>query len=76
MGGYTKSDEFSEKIPTAFDPSPPNFRKIIFQFFTMDMDAYRQGGKLPQVIGQDSMKCMHMISRDRDHSEGWGSTAV
>ena len=21
------------------------------------------------------MKCMHMISRDRDHSEGWGSTA-
>ena len=24
----------------------------------------------------DSMKCMHMISRDRDHSEGWGSTAV
>ena len=22
------------------------------------------------------MKCMHMISRNRDHSEGWGSTAV
>ena len=20
----------------------------------------------------DGMKCMHMISRDRDHSEGWG----
>ena len=22
------------------------------------------------------MKCMHMISRDRGRSEGWGSTAV
>ena len=22
------------------------------------------------------MKCMNMISRDGDHSEGWGSTAV
>ena len=31
-----------------------------------------------EVRGPDSMKCMHMISRDRDHSEGWrwGSTAV
>ena len=30
------------------------------------MVAYMQGG----------MKCRHMISRDRDDYEGWGSTAV
>ena len=31
-----------------------------------------------EVRGPDSMKCMHIISRDGDHSEGWGrgSTAV
>ena len=27
---------------------------------------------LKEVRGPDSMKCMYMISRDRDHSEGWG----
>ena len=25
-----------------------------------------------EVRGPDSMKCLHMISRDRVHSEGWG----
>ena len=29
-----------------------------------------------EVWWSDSMKCMHMISSDRGHSEGWGSTAV
>ena len=32
-----------------------------------------------EVRGPDGMKSMHMISRDGDHSEGWGvggSTAV
>ena len=29
-----------------------------------------------EVWRPDSMKCMHTISRDRDHSEGWGSTAI
>ena len=32
-GGATKSDEFSEKFQTAFDPRSPHFRKIIFHFF-------------------------------------------
>ena len=28
---------------------------------------------LKEVRGPDSMKCMHVISRDGDHSEGWGA---
>ena len=32
------------------------------------MVAYMQVG----IWGPDSMKCMHMISRDRDHSEERG----
>ena len=31
-GGAAKSDDFLEKFQTAFDPSPPNFRKIMLQF--------------------------------------------
>ena len=34
----------------------------------MDVVKYMQGGK----GAADSMKCMHMISRDRDPSEGRG----
>ena len=41
-GGATKSDEFSEQFQTVFDP--PHFRKILLQFFIMDMVAYMQGG--------------------------------
>ena len=33
-GPATKSDEFSEKFQTAFDPPPPHFRKIILQIFS------------------------------------------
>ena len=67
----TKLDEFLEKFQMAFDP-PLIFGKLCCNFFIMDMVAYMQ------VRGPDSMKSMHMISRDRDHSEGWewGSTAV
>ena len=28
-----KTDEFSEKFQTAFDPPPPHFRKIMLQIF-------------------------------------------
>ena len=41
--GCTKSDVFSEKFQTAFDP-PPHFRKIMLQMFIMDMVEYMQGG--------------------------------
>ena len=52
-GGATKSDEFSKKIQTAFPPILI-FGKLYCNFFIMDMVAYA-----------DSMKCMHMIPRDR-----------
>ena len=29
----TKTDEFSEKFQTAFDPPPPHFRKIMLRIF-------------------------------------------
>ena len=32
-GGVSKTDEFSEKFQTAFDPPSPHFRKIVLQFF-------------------------------------------
>ena len=32
-GDGTKTNEFSEKFQTAFDPNPPQFRKIMLQFF-------------------------------------------
>ena len=32
-GHATKTDEFSEKVQTAFDP-PHHFQKIILQFFS------------------------------------------
>ena len=34
----------------------------------MDIVAYI----CKEVWGPDSKKYMHMISRDRDHTEGWG----
>ena len=50
-GGYAKSDEFSEKFQTAFDPPhthTPHFRRIMLQFFMIDMVAYMQGGMMPR----------------------------
>ena len=32
MPRITKSDEFSEKFQTAFDPPPPHFQKVILRF--------------------------------------------
>ena len=45
-GQGTKTDYFSEKFQAAFDPPapPPHFRKIMLQFFMMDMMEYMQGG--------------------------------
>ena len=40
-----KTDEFWEKFQMAFDP-PPHFRKIILQFFMIDMVAFMQGGMM------------------------------
>ena len=34
MRDTSKTDEFSEKFQTAFDPPPPHFLKIILQFFS------------------------------------------
>ena len=42
-GDANKTDEFSEKFQTAFDP-PSHFQKIILQFVKMDMIAYMQVG--------------------------------
>ena len=40
----TKTDEFLEKFQTTFDPPPPTFRKIMLQFFLMDVVAFMQEG--------------------------------
>ena len=47
-GHATKSDEFSEKFQTAFDPPHPHphFWKIMLQFFIMDMVEHMQGGMM------------------------------
>ena len=36
-GHVTKSDEFSEKFQTAFDP-PPHFRKVTLRFSRQNCD--------------------------------------
>ena len=41
--GCAKSDEFSEKFQTAFDP-PPFMENYVAIFFIMDMIEYMQGG--------------------------------
>ena len=64
----SKSDEFSEIFQTAFNPpSPLIFGKSYCNFL---WQIWLHICK--EVWWPDSMKCMHMISRDRDHSEGWG----
>ena len=46
----TKSDEFSEKFQTAFDPpSPLIFGKLYCIFFIMDMVAFMEGG-IGQIV--------------------------
>ena len=47
--------------------------RLCSKFFVIDIDACMQGGMMAE-----NWKCMHMISRVSDHSEGWGwgSTAV
>ena len=37
-GHVTKLDEFSEKFQTAFDPSPPHFRKVTLRFSRQNCD--------------------------------------
>ena len=53
-------------------PSTPLFifRKLCCKFFMTDMVACKE------VCWPDGMTCMHMISRYRDHAEGWGSTGA
>ena len=44
-GPATKSDEFSKKFQTAFDP-PLVFGKLCCKFFRTDMVAYMRGGMM------------------------------
>ena len=47
---------------------PPSFSENYFAIFLWQIWVHI----CEKVWWPDSMKCMHMISRDRDHSEGWG----
>ena len=58
---------FFGKIPNGLWPSP-HFRKIMLQIFLW----WIWSNICKEVRGPDSMKRLHMISRDGDHSEGWG----
>ena len=71
-GPATKSDEFLEKFQKAFDP-PLIFGNNVANFLWQTWLNICE-----EIWWLDIMKCMHMISRDRDVSEGWGwgSTAV
>ena len=44
-----KSDDFLEKIQTAFDPPPLIFGKLYCNLFIMDMVAFMQGG-IGQIV--------------------------
>ena len=61
-----KFDEFLEKFYTGFDP-PFIFGNLCFNFL-----KWIWLNICKEVREPDSMICMHIISRDRDHSEGWG----
>ena len=37
-GKVNRSDEFSEKFQTAFDPPPPHFRKVTLRFSRQNCD--------------------------------------
>ena len=60
--GPTKTDDFSEKSQTAFDPPPPpNFRKIMLRFSRQNCDksAYVQyGGTVVYYMILFPMRCM------------------
>ena len=63
------------KIPNGLrPPTPLIFGKLCCNFFRVDMVAYI----CKEAWWPDSMKCMHMISRNGTilTGEGWGSTAV
>ena len=60
-GDAIKLDEFLENFQMAFD-SPPHFWKIILRFLLQIWLHICEEWL-------DSMKCMHMISRDKDHSD-------
>ena len=45
-GHATKSDEFSEKFQTAFDPHPSFLETYVANFFMIDMVAFMQGGMM------------------------------
>ena len=57
-------------------PPPPSFSEnhiAIFYDRYGCIYARRYDGHWPSyLLWPDSMKCMHMISRNKDHSEGWG----
>jgi len=58
--GVSKTDEFSEKFQTAFDP-PPHFRKIMLRFSRQNCDksAYVQyGGTVVYYMILFPMRCM------------------
>ena len=62
--GVSKTDEFSEKFQTAFDP-PPHFRKIILRFSRQNCDksAYVQyGGTVVYYMILFPMRCMQYNS--------------
>ena len=48
-GHATKSDEFSEKFQTAFDPPPSFLENYIAIFFIMDMVAMQVGMRASRV---------------------------
>ena len=45
-GPVTKSDEFSEKFQTVFDPPPSISENYITIIFMIEMVAYMQGGMM------------------------------
>ena len=57
----SKTDEFSEKFQTAFDPPPPHFREIMLRFSRQNCDksAYVQyGGTVVYYMILFPMRCM------------------
>ena len=59
-----KSKKDTEAECFILRPPPPSFQKIILQFFLWWIWLHI----CKKVWWPDSMKCMHMISRGRDHS--------
>ena len=49
MPTSSKTDEFSEKIQTAFDPPPSFSENYVANLFMMDKVAYMQGGMMAKA---------------------------